>query len=162
MKNKKYDKSINRELFGLCYFNEFSDSVYEAKVELAEKTIKNYGDEIVFNEWFAYLETNVENRMDAWSFMSWFFNYGGHELVIKNPYPFLAALFSKLDLTLNSEPKTEEDNQIFDTFDSIYVSLLKKAGFVNDEEYFYINLYEDENFSRELAKLNTKNCPNCA
>ena len=82
--------------------------------------------------------------------MSWFFNYGGHEFKIDNPYPFLGMLFSKLGLSIEEEPKTDEDIEKFDTFDSIYVEMLIKSNRIKDEDYSYVNMFDDDEFKESI------------
>ncbi len=59
--------------------------------------------------------------------MLWFFNYGVMNSKIADPYPFLGLLFRKLGLSIGSEPRTEDEKERFDTFDSIYVFMPTKG-----------------------------------
>lgn len=67
--------------------------------------------------------------------MSWFYNYGGHEIKTFNPYPFLETLYKKLVLSFDSEPQTDDEKQMFDTFDSIYVEMLTQSGIIKQDDY---------------------------
>lgn len=53
-----------------------------------------------------------------------FFDYDGHKFRVENQYPFLGILYKKLGLSLNKDSKGEDEVQINDTFDSIYIELL--------------------------------------
>lgn len=144
--NKEYDKNINKELFSVDFQSDFSeDEVYRLST-IAKDLVKQYGDQTVFDEWFQYLSESVNGRYSAWNFMNAFFNFGGHDLKVKDPYPFLGLLFVKLGLSLESEPSNEEEETIFDTFDSIYVSLLINSGIIKKDDYFDVNLFNDDRF----------------
>lgn len=141
---KEYDLKLNNNLFELDYFSNYSDEELDAKIELSESIIKECGEQNVFDGWLTYLKNSVNDIRKAWSFMLWFYNYGGHEFTINNPYPFLGLLFKKLGLSFNEELFTDDDKEKFDTFDSIYVSMLIKSKIIAEEDYSYVNLYLDE------------------
>lgn len=78
-----------------------------------------------------------------------FFDYDGHHLIrVNNPYPFLGLLFKKLDLSLDRNPIDEDEDTMFNTFDSIYIEILVKSGIVKQDDYFNINSYKDENLKK--------------
>lgn len=142
--NKTYDLKYNEILFGLDYFAEYPEEELEAREDLAEKILDETDNQSVFDGWLTYLRTCVNSHKEAWSFMLWFFNYGGHEIKVSNPYPFLGLLYKKLGLSFDKEPEGDDENQMFDTFDSIYIELLIKSGLIKQEDYFYVNLYNDK------------------
>ncbi len=147
--NKQYDDSINYKLFSIDRFKEGIE--YDQELEKAsklskkaEELIKEYGDQIVFDSWFKYLKDNIHSRKDAWNFMMAFFDYDGYRLKVENPYPFLGLLLNKLELSLDRDPKDEDEDNMFCTFDSIYIELLVKSGIVKQDDYFYMNPYNDK------------------
>lgn len=142
--NEIYDLKYNDILFGLDYFSDYSDDELDMREELAEKILNEFNNQSVFEGWISYLKTTVDSPKEAWSFMSWFFNYGGQEIKVSNPYPFLGMLYKKLGLSFDKEPNTNDEKQMFDTFDSIYVELLTQSGIIKNDDYFYVNLYNDE------------------
>lgn len=73
-----------------------------------------------------------------------FFDYDVHHLKVENPYHFLGRLLNKLKLSLDGDPLNEAEDNIFETFDSIYIELLVKSWIVKQGDYFYINPYNDE------------------
>ena len=150
--NKEYDKNINKELFSVDFQSDFSeDEVYRLSL-IADELIKQYGDQIVFDEWFQYLSESINGRYPAWNFMDAFFNFGGHDFKVKDPYPFLGLLFNRLGLSLDAEPSKGDEEMMFDTFDSIYVSLLINSGIIKDDDYCYVNLYSDKRFKKAVEE----------
>lgn len=147
--NAQYDLKYNDILFGLDYFFDSSEDESDMREELAEKILNEVDNQSVFDGWFNYLRTNVNSQKEAWSFMSWFYNYGGHEIKTSNPYPFLGTLYNKLGLSFDSEPQTDDEKQMFDTFDSIYVEMLTQSGIIKRDDYFYVNLYNDDRLKNE-------------
>lgn len=103
-----------------------------------------FGYQVVFDSWENYLKENVDSKRKAWNFMILFFNYDGHEFKIKDPYSFLGMFYKKLDLSFERDPEGDAENQMNDTFDSIYIELLINSGIVKQEDYFYMNPYNDE------------------
>lgn len=149
---KEYDKNINRKLFSVNFQSDFSEDEVECLSCIAEQLIKEYGEQVVFDEWFKYLKESVNGRYPSWNFMIAFYNFNGHYLKIKDPYPFLGLLFNKLGLSLDKEPSQGEEEKIFDTFDSIYVSLLIQSKIIKEDDYFYINLYSDDRFKKAVEE----------
>ncbi len=143
---KQYNNNINKELFSINFQEDFSEAEVERLSKIARELINGFGEQIVFNNWFEYLKESINDKYSAWNFMVAFYNFDGHNFKIKDPYPFLGLLFNKLNLSLNKEPSSDEEESIFDTFDSIYASLLTKSGIVTKDDYFYINLYSDNLF----------------
>ena len=151
--NKVYKKRWNNTLFGLNYFDDFEDVEEEDRFELASSIVRELGEQNVFDEWFNYLKESIHNQNEAWSFMLWFFNYNGAHFKVKNPYPFLALLFSKLELSLDKDKGDDDYDNILQTFDSIYVELLIGAGIIKVEDYCYVNLFADSKFKEELDAI---------
>ena len=73
-----------------------------------------------------------------------FFIYDGYKFRVENPYPFLGMLYKKLGLSLDRDPKGENEIQMNDTFDLIYIELLINSGIVKREDFFNMNPYHDE------------------
>ena len=73
-----------------------------------------------------------------------FFDYDGHHLKVKNPYPFLGLLLNKLELSLGKGPLNIDEDNMFETYDSIYIELLICSGLVKQDDYFYMNPYKDK------------------
>lgn len=147
--SKQYDESINYKLFNVDRFKEGME--YEQELEkayelskIAKELIKEYGDQKVYDSWVKYLKDNIHSRKDAWNFMMAFFDYDGYHLKVENPYPFLGLLLNKLELSLDRDPLDEDEDNMFETFDSIYIELLVKSGDVKEEDYFNMNPYYDE------------------
>ena len=97
---KEYDKTITEKLFSVDRFKEGEE--YEKEIEKAEKLyekaqiiLKECDNQQVFDNWFSYLKNNIHNKKDAWNFMMSFFDYDGHNIEVKDPYPFLGLLFNK-------------------------------------------------------------------
>lgn len=151
--NGQYDLKYNDILFSLDYFSDYSEDESDMREELAEKVLNEFDNQSVMDGWFSYLKTNVNSQKEAWSFMSWFYNYGGHEIKTYAPYPFLGTLFKKLGLSFDNEPETNDEKEMFDTFDSIYVELLTNAGIIAQDDYFYANLYNDAKLRKEYNAL---------
>ena len=154
---KEYDKTITEKLFSVDRFKEGEE--YEKEIEKAEKLyekaqiiLKECDNQQVFDNWFSYLKNNIHNKKDAWNFMMSFFDYDGHNIKVKDPYPFLGLLFNRLGLSLDAEPSKDEEETMFDTFDSIYVSLLIKSGIIKEDDYFYVNLYSDDRFKKAVEE----------
>lgn len=152
MKNKTYDIHLNDELFGLDYLSDFSDKEQEKRIDLAAKAVEECGEEQVFKAWFSYLMFSVKNTREAWSFMLWFYNFNGAEFEISDPYPFLGLLFKKLGLSLDTIADNFDEKEKFDTFDSIYASMLIKSRLIDESDYFNINPYRDEHLRAEIDK----------
>lgn len=149
---KKYDLKYNDILFGLDYFSEYSEDEADMRLDLAEMILNDYDNQSVFDGWFDYLINNVKSTREAWSFMDWFYNYGGHEIKVSDPYPFLGMLYKKLGLSFDKEPKENDETNMYDTFDSIYIELLIKSNIIKQDDYFYVNLYNDDRLKREYDK----------
>lgn len=139
--SKQYDDSINYKLFCVDRFKEGVE--YKQELEkayelskIAKELIKEHGDQTVFDSWVKYLKDNIHSRKDAWNYMMAFFDYDGHHLKVENPYPFLGLLLSKLELSLDRDPLNEDEDNMFETFDSIYIELLVKSGIVKQDDYF--------------------------
>jgi len=154
---KEYDTTITEKLFSVDRFKEGKE--YEKEIEKAEKLyekaqiiLKECDNQQVFDNWFSYLKNNIHNKKDAWNFMMSFFDYDGHNIKVKDPYPFLGLLFNRLGLSLDAEPFKGEEETMFDTFDSIYVSLLIKSGIIKKDDYFYVNLYSDDRFKKAVEE----------
>ena len=150
--NKEYNKDINKELFSVDFQSDFSEDEVERLSDIAKQLINEYGEQIVFDEWFQYLKESINGRYPAWNFMLAFYNFDGHNLKVKDPYPFLGLLFNRLGLSLETEPSKGEEETMFDTFDSIYVSLLIKSGIIKEDDYFYVNLYSDDRFKKAVEE----------
>lgn len=148
--SKVYDIELNNKLFGLDYCSDYSEEEQDSRIDLAEATIKDCGEEVVFEAWFKYLKESVNTNEEARSFMLWFYNYNGAEFTLKDPYSFLGLLFVKLGYSLDDNDL--EKDEFFGTFDSIYVSLLIKAGFVKEVDYFVVNLFNDPKFKAVIER----------
>ncbi len=147
--NNQFDKKINNKLFSIDRFKvglEYEQELKKAHElsRVAKSLIMEYGDKIVFDSWFEYLKYNVNSQKDAWNFMMSFFDYDGYKLKVENPYPFLGMLYKKLGLSLDKDPEGYDENQMNDTFDSIYIELLVSSGIVKYDDYFNMNPYYDE------------------
>lgn len=154
MKKKNYNENLNEKLFGLDYLSDnSSEEEQEKRIDFATKIIQEYGEQAVFEAWFSYLQNSVNSVRAAWSFMLWFYNFNGEDFKIKNPYPFLGLLFNKLGLSLDDDKKSEDEKQMFDTFDSIYASMLTKSGYFNESNYFDVNPYRDDHLREEINKI---------
>ena len=150
---KDFDKNINKKLFSIDYLSDFSEDETDKLSSIAQELIDKYGDKQVFAEWYEYLKECVTDKKTARNFAYWFFQYGGHELKIKNPYPFLALLFVKTEVPLDKEPSLKEEKEFDDLIDSIYVSLLSNAGIIGNDNYFYINFRSDEKLINLVNKI---------
>ena len=146
---KQYDKTMNDKLFNVDRFKEGNE--YERELEKAHELsieakslILEFGDQVVFDNWFDYLKESVHSRIKAWNFMISFFDYDGHCLKVSDPYPFLGLLLNRLELSLDSDPASKDEEMMFETFDSIYIELLINAAIVKRDEYFDANPYTDE------------------
>ena len=100
--------------------------------------IVKFGDQIIFDTWSDYLKENIHSKKDAWNFMMSFIDYNGHHFNIDNPYPFLGLLLNKLELSLDKDLISEEENAMFDSFDSLYIELLINSGIVRQEMIIFI------------------------
>ena len=140
----EYDENINKELFSIDFQSDYSDDEVDRLLEIAKQLIAEYGDQVVFDEWFKYLKNSINGRRDAWNFMIAFYNFDGHCLKVSDPYPFLGLLLNRLELSLDSDPAYKDEEMMFETYDSIYIELLIKAGIVKQDEYFDANPYTDE------------------
>ncbi len=140
----EYDENINKELFSIDFQSDYSDDEVDRLLEIAKQLIAEYGDQFVFDEWFKYLKNSINGRRDAWNFMIAFYNFDGHCLKASDPYPFLGLLLNRLELSLDSDPTSKDEEMMFETYDSIYIELLIKAGIVKQDEYFDANPYTDE------------------
>lgn len=140
---QSYDKKLNDKLFDVDFQSNFSEELVESLASLAEELIQKYGDEVVLKEWTNYLNDSINDQYSARNFAYAFFNYGGHNLKVKDPYPFLGLLFYKVGFSFHDEPKTNDENDFFDLLDSIYTSLLLNAGIISEDDYFYVNVYQD-------------------
>ena len=148
--NKKYPKNINKELFSVDFQSDFSEDEVDRLSKIAEQLINEFGEQVVFDEWLQYFKEFINGRYASWNFMLSVFNFGGHNFKVKDPYPFLGLLFNRLGLSLVAEPSKGEEETIFDTFDSIYVSLLTKSGIIKMDDYFYVNLFSDGKFKKTV------------
>ncbi len=157
---ESYDKKLNDKLFNIDFQSDFSEEEVESLVSLAEKLIQKYGDKIIFNEWTDYLKNSIKDRYRARNFAYAFYNYGGHNLKVKDPYPFLGLLFYKVGFSFFDEPKTQEENDFFDLLDSIYISLLLNAGIIDEDDYFYVNVYKDLKLKGIVEMLQKKESSN--
>lgn len=154
---KEYDKTITGKLFSVDHFKEGKE--YEKELEKAEKfyeiaqlIIKECDNQQIFDNWFFYFKNNVHSRKDAWNFMISFYDYDGHYLKVSDPYPFLGTLLNRLELSLDNNHASKDEEMMFATFDSIYIELLIKAGIVNQDEYFDANPYTDTKLKKALEE----------
>ncbi|MCQ2799720.1 MAG: hypothetical protein MJ228_02995 [Bacilli bacterium] len=152
---KTYDEKYNELLFGIDYQSDYSEEEVENAASVAEKLIDDLGEETVFEGWFQFLLERVSDKKSARNFMFAFYNFGGQDFKISDPYPFLAALFTKVGLSIENGP-VAEDEDTFDTFDSIYISMLSNTGIISDEDYFEANLFKDERLLRAIAEFKNK------
>mgnify|MGYP007002640451 FL=1 len=156
--SEEYIKKINQVLFSIDNFSKsMTCDEIENKINEASKIVKGlvakFGYQVVFDSWTNYLKENVDSKRKAWNFMILFFYYDGHKFKIKDPYPFLGMLYKKLDLSFERDPEGDEENQMNDTFDSIYIELLINSGIVNQEDYFYMSPYNDERLIEAYNKI---------
>ena len=154
---KQYDKTMNDKLFSVDRFKEGDE--YERELEKAHELsieakslILEFGDQVVFDNWHDYLKESVHSRIKARNFMISFFDYNGHELKVKDPYPFLGLLFNRLNLSLDADPSEGDEETMLDTFDTIYVSILISSGIIKEDDYFYVNLYTDKRFKKAVKE----------
>ena len=153
MEHKKYDSEFNKELFGLDYLSDYPEEEQDRRIDLAAKIIKECGEAETFAAWFDYLKVSVSTVHQAWSFMLWYYNYGGADFKVDDPYPFFAILFKKLGLTFDDLEDGTDQKEMFDTFDSIYASMLVACGMVGWNDYFCINPYRDQRLAEEINAL---------
>ena len=148
-----YDKNINKKLFTFDFESNYSDDEVEKLSLIAKELIKTYGDKVVFNEWNDYLKESITDKKSARNFAYGFFQYSGHKFKVKDPYPFLALLFVKTEVSFDKEPDTVEEKEFCDLIDSIYVSLLTNAGIIRDDDYFYINYCSDDKLTKLINEI---------
>ncbi len=159
--SKKYSRDNNAKIFGIDYFSD-SLEYDEREKELNEmydyvaKLVNEFGYKTLIDEWSQYLKECVLDKKSAVNFMMLFFYYDCHEFTVENPYPFLCLLYIKLGFSLEKGPETKEDNEIFDTFDSIYVEMLIKAKIITYEDYAYVNLFDDKRFNQGYNEIVNK------
>ena len=156
--NKKYNKEMTKKLFSIDNFSELIS--YDEREKIIKEMSKNvnnlindYGYQIVFDEWTEYLKDCIHTPKEAWNFMILFFCYDGHKFKVENPYPFLGILYKKLGLSLDKDPEGEDENQMNDTFDTIYIELLVQSGLVKRDDYFNVNPYYDERLKEAYDKI---------
>lgn len=141
-------KEMTKMLFAIDILSEsMSYEEKEKRISEASEVVKRLVDEsgsqAVFDDWTNYLKESVHTQKEAWNFMILFFNFEGHMFKVNNPYPFLGLLYKKLDLSFDKLPTDDDEIQMNDTFDSIYIELLVGSGIIKLEDYFYVNPYND-------------------
>ena len=101
-----------------------------------------------------YLKHEVHDRKTAFKCATWLFIYDFGKCDIRNPYPFLALLFKKMELDKDIQDNL---NNRFDTpydrFLDLYVDVLISSKIINANEADYLIPDKDTMLLDELEKL---------
>lgn len=117
---------ITQYLFNCKYDDpDFDDENYEHS-DAAAELIDEFGWSEVFNCWFDYLKSNCPTPEDVINFANLFFYYGGTELPLRDPYPFISYFYYRVDTQKYGAIAT-------DIFDSVAIPLLTNIGEVSLE-----------------------------
>lgn len=156
MKRNDYDSKLNQSLFGTAFPQSMSTDEFAKIVDQGCQIVSEYEAGIVLEAWMDYLSKSVNTKPEAWSFLRWFYCFGGVTLEIDNPYPFLALLFDKLGLTFDLSNISAEEEGMFEEYDLIYASLLTQSGIIDKEQFFSVDVCADEKLKAEIAKQKKK------
>lgn len=116
---------------------DFDDDTYEHS-DAAKALIAEYGWQEVFECWFTYLKENCPSAKDVINFANLFFYYGGTEYPLRDPYPFIAYLYYRVNTK-------EYGAEATDIFDSITIPLLSNIGDVSlENEPDYVPEQDDK------------------
>ena len=98
MEVKKYDNRINYELFS----QNCIDGVEIINVNNLKNTVtslvSSLGWDTIVYEWAIFLKKEIKDRKAAFNFATWLYIYDFGKCSLKDPYPFLALLYKKLEL----------------------------------------------------------------
>ncbi len=120
-----------------------ADDSYEHS-DAAQDLIDEYGWNEVFPYWFDYLQNHCSTEKDVINFAHLFYYYGGADLPLRDPYPFIAYFYYRVDTTKYGAEAT-------DIFDSIVIPLLSNIGDISlENEPDYV----PEKDSRILSAVN--------
>ena len=119
-----------------------ADDSYEHSDE-AQKLIDEYGWINVFPYCFDYLQQNCPTEADVINFAHLFYYYGGADLPLLDPYPFISYFYYRVDTMKYGGEAT-------DIFDSIAIPLLSNIGEISLEN---TPDYIPENDPRVLAAI---------
>jgi len=104
---------------------DFDDDNYDHS-DAAEALIEEFGWKTVFPYWFDYLQNHCPEEADVINFAHLFFYYGGAELPVRDPYPFISCLYYRVDTAKYGGAAT-------DIFDSIVIPMLTRIGDINPD-----------------------------
>lgn len=102
-----------------------ADDSYEHS-DAAQNLIDEYGWKTVFPYWFDYLQQHCPKESDVINYAHLFFYYGGTDLPLRDPYPFVSYFYYRVDTKKYGGEAT-------DIFDSIAIPLLSNIGAVSLE-----------------------------
>jgi len=154
MKYSNYDIELNKKLFNQnCINGEKMNDVTELQ-KIVQNLISSIGWEELVTEWYKYLKENVQTRTEAFNFATWLFIYDFGKCNVKDPYPFLALLYKKMEL--ESNPSDELENRFdtpYDRFLDIYVDVLLSSHIIDIGKSDFIKPEDDERLLLELNKI---------
>jgi len=99
--------------------------------DVAQELIDEFGWNVVFPYWFDYLQHHCPTDFDVINYAHLFYYYGGADMPLRDPYPFVSYFYYRVDTRKYGGEAT-------DIFDSIAIPLLSNIGEVsieNDPDY---------------------------
>jgi len=154
MKYSNYDIELNKKLFNQnCINGDKLNDVTELQ-KIVQYLVSSIGWEELVTEWYKYLKENVKTRTETFNFATWLFIYDFGKCNVKDPYPFLALLYKKMEL--KSNPKDELENRFdtpYDRFLDIYVDVLLSSHIIDIDKSDFIKPEDDERLLLELNKI---------
>jgi len=154
MKDSHYNKEINIKLFKQnCISNEELTNTAELQ-KLFNNLVKTFGWEKIVSECYDYLKCSINSRIESFNFATWLFIYDFGKCSVKNPYPFLALLYNKmeLDTSVVDDLDTRFDTP-YDRFLDIYIDVLISSKIIDISESDYIVPEKDDRLLAELKKI---------
>lgn len=128
--------------------DDFDPDGREDHLDRVMEVMKKYTDADFYSASFDWMKQNCKTADQYINFANLFYYYGGTNLRVADPYPFLAYLYNGIDW---DGDKTHAD-EAEDVFYSIAMELLQGAeiyrGYADEYEPF-----EDERLKEERAKI---------
>ncbi len=129
-------------LMTLDPYYDYTDEELDKIDALTEKIINQYTWPVVYQKWSSYLYNNCPTEENVIRFAHSFFCYGSKQF-IPDPLRFISYFYYRVDVTKNQDA--------FDIFDSLAITILPNAGLVNMMEEPCYAAETDPRIQAEIA-----------
>jgi len=154
MEKTQYSNKINYELFSQNCINGENIQNIKFLKNTFYSLVSTVGWEKLIFELTEYLTTDIKDRKSAFNFATWLFIYDFGKCCIKNPYPFFALLYKKMELdkNINDELNSRIDTP-YDRFFDLYSDVLVSSNIIDINNIDYVRPDDDLALINEIKKL---------